>query len=401
MFHRSRLPERIAELHRSLAPERARLAAGVPAVLRDQLDMHAIPAPTGLEGARAAWMADRFRAIGLAHVHVDGAGNVRGERPGTSGLAPVVVGAHLDTVFDAATPLVVRREGSRLVAPGIADNARGLAALLALATVVDGIHLRTARPLLFVATTGEEGVGDLRGAKALFDDLDGRVASAVMIDGAGDEAIVHRALGACRLRVTWRGVGGHSWSAFGTANPLHAAAACAARLAAVRLPCAPRATLSVTRMAGGHAINAIPGEAWLEVDCRSTDALVLDRLAHEVREAADAATAEECGRARRDDVPLGMTVSVIGARPCGALPEDHPLVAAARAATTAGGGHPQLETASTDASVPIARGIPAITIGAGGISGGEHTLDEWYDDTGSARGLARALTIVAAAAAHA
>ena len=381
-----------------MAPIQAVLIGGTSAVLRDQLALHAIPAPTGLEGARAAWLADRFRAIGLARVHVDGAGNVRGERPGASALAPVVVGAHLDTVFDATTPLGVRREGVRFVAPGIADNARGLAALVALADAFDGTRVRTLRSLLFVATTGEEGVGDLRGAKSLFDDLDDRVASAVMLDGAGDDAIVHRALGARRLRVTWRGAGGHSWSDFGTSNPLHAAAACASRLAALRLPRAPCATLAVTRMAGGHAINAIPDEAWLEVDCRSTNAATLDRLAQEVAEAAATATAEENYRARRDTRPVSLTVATIGARPCGEVPADDPLVTAALAATRLGGGAPVLENASTDASVPIARGIPEITIGAGGTAGGAHTLAEWYDDRGSARGLVRALTIIAAAA---
>lgn len=385
-------------LFRSLVSVHAKLTARAPLVLRDQLDVHAIPAPTGLEGTRAAWIADRFRALGLARVTVDIAGNVRGERAGERGLAPVVVGAHLDTVFDAGTPLTVRRDGILYVAPGIADNARGLAALLELAAACDGAQLRTRRPLLFVATTGEEGAGDLRGAKALFDELRGDVAAAIMIDGAGDEAIVNKALGARRLRVQWRGAGGHSYNAFGTANALHAAAACAARLASLPLPRAPHATLSVTRMAGGHAINAIPAEAWLEVDCRSTDAGVLDRLHREVERAAASATNEENARARKDVGLLTAIVSPIGARPCGELPASHTLVAAAIRATQITGGTPSLEVASTDASVPIARGIPAITIGAGGRAGGAHSTDEWYDDRGSARGLVRALTIVAAAA---
>ncbi len=393
-----RADDATAVLFRTLEPARVALGARAPRVLHDQLEVHAIPAPTGLEGTRADWVADRFRALGLQHVIIDAAGNVRGERPGERGLAPVVVGAHLDTVFDAATPLAVQRDGLRYVAPGIADNARGLAALVAIAAACNGTLLRTRRPLLFVATTGEEGAGDLRGAKALFDELGSHVASAVMIDGAGDEAIVHKALGARRLRVEWRGEGGHSWNAFGTANALHAAAACAARLAALALPRSPRATLAVTRMAGGHAINAIPAEAWLEVDCRSTDAAALDRLAREVERAAAHATAEENARARRDRAELTVSVTTIGARPCGELPAAHPLVVAAASATRLTGGTPSLDTASTDASVPIARGIPAITIGAGGSAGGAHTLDEWYDDRGSARGLVRALTIVATAA---
>ncbi len=385
-------------IHGALATAHAALGARAPLVLLDQLEVHAIPAPTGLEGARAAWVADRFRALGMEHVIVDAAGNVRGERPGERGLAPVVIGAHLDTVFDATTSLAVQRDGLRYVAPGIADNARGLAALVALAAACNGTLVRTRRPLLFAATTGEEGAGDLRGAKALFDELGTHVAAAVMIDGAGDEAIVHRALGVRRLRVHWQGAGGHSWSAFGTANALHAAAGCAARLASLSMPRSAHATLSVTRMAGGHAINAIPADAWLEVDCRSTSAAALDRLAREVERAAATATADENARSRRDAPPLVVTVSTIGARPCGELAVDHPLVRAAVSATRLTGGTPALEVASTDASIPIARGIPAITIGAGGSAGAAHTTDEWYDDRGSARGLVRALTIVAATA---
>ena len=389
---------RTLALFRALAPAHAVLAARASAVLRDQLEIHAIPSPTGLEGTRAAWIADRFRDLGLDRVHIDPAGNVRGERAGERGLAPVVVAAHLDTVFDATTRLDVHRDGLRYVAPGIADNARGLAALLAVAGACNGTVVRTRRPLLFAATTGEEGAGDLRGAKALFSDLAGQVAAAVIIDGAGDEAIVHRALGVRRLRATFRGAGGHSWGAYGTANPLHAAAACTARLAALPMPRAPRATLSVTRMAGGHAVNAIPADAWLEVDCRSTDALVLDRLAAEVERAAARSALEENARARRDTAAMTVTVEVIGSRPCGELAADHPLVRAAEGVTRLTGGVPVLETASTDASVPIALGVPAITIGAGGNAGGTHTLEEWYDDRGSARGLVRALTIVTAAA---
>ncbi|MBI3792602.1 MAG: M20/M25/M40 family metallo-hydrolase [Gemmatimonadetes bacterium] len=385
-------------LFQALAPAHAALEARAALVLHDQLEVHAIPAPTGLEGTRAAWIADRFRTLGLEHVIVDAAGNVRGERPGERGLAPVVVGAHLDTVFDATTPLAVQRDGLRYVAPGIADNARGLAALVALAAACNGSVVRTRRPLLFVATTGEEGAGDLRGAKALFRELGTHVAAAVMIDGAGDEAIVHRALGARRLRASWQGPGGHSWGAFGAANALHAAAGCATRLAALRLPRDAQAALSVTRMAGGHAINAIPAEAWLEVDIRSTDQGLLDRLVREVERAAQAATDDENARARRDLDGLEVAVTTIGDRPCGELPASDPLVVAAAAATRLTGGVPTLDVASTDASVPIARGIPAITIGAGGRAGAAHTLAEWYDDRGSARGRVRALAIVAAAA---
>ena len=388
----------VAQLFDHLAPVRAALASSDERIMRDQIALSELAAPTGAEGERAAFVASRFRALGLRDVRLDEMGNVRGMRPGTEEEAPVVVCAHLDTVFPADVPVRVTRGGSRLAGPGIVDNARGLAVMLALAETIDGTSLRTKHPVLFVATVGEEGAGDLRGVKHLFAHLDEAPACCIAVDGAGDDRIVHRALGALRLRITYRGTGGHSWAAFGVPNPVHAVGAAAARLAALPLPRQPRTTLSVCRIGGGISVNAIPEEAWLEVDLRSSATDVLAGCAADARAAVHAAAREENGRRAAGTPPLTYEISVIGDRPCGATPKEHPLVRAAMAATERIGRRPELIAASTDANVPISAGIPAVAIGAGGRGGGVHTPGEWYDNTDGALGVARALTILLAAA---
>ena len=390
-----------ARAHEALADSRARLAARDAEIVRAQVNVSQIAAPTGAEARRGAWVAGRFSALGLHGVRVDDAGNVVGRRPGAPQCdpdAPVVLCAHLDTVFPAGTALDVRRDGTRLVGPGIGDNGRGLAAMLALAEVLDGGRLRTMRPVEFVATTGEEGLGDLRGAKHYFGTAGTGAASVIALDGAGDERIVHRALGSRRFRVTFRGPGGHSWAAFGVPNAVHAAAGAAAKLAGLLLPREPRTTLSVGRIGGGLSVNSIPDKAWLEVDLRSTAPALIERFDRELRLAAGAAQAEENARRAAGTPALTCTVETIGDRPCGEVPSDDALVASAVEATRLVGRAPGLSTASTDANVPIGLGIPAIAIGAGGRGGDAHTPGEWFDNAQGQVGLGRALTIVVAAA---
>src|SRR6476661_5731489 len=276
----------MADLFARLAPARARLAAADDRVVDTQIVLSEIPAPTGAEQARGECVAARFRALGLEDVRTDDVGNVIGARRGTSNEAPVLVCAHLDTVFPEGTPVGVARDGVQLAGPGIVDNSRGLAAMLALAEAIDGARVRTHRPVIFAATVGEEGAGDLRGVKHLFARLDEMPAACIALDGAGDDRIVHRALGARRFRITFRGTGGHSWAAFGVPNPVHAAGAAAARLASLTLPRVPRTTLSVCRIGGGMSVNTIPEDAWLEVDLRSSSAEVLTRSAAEIQQAA-------------------------------------------------------------------------------------------------------------------
>src|SRR3954471_15066898 len=283
----------IASTHRALAPSHARLAAHDPAIIRSQIAVAQIAAPTGEEDERGAWVARRFRDCGLAEIHTDDAGNVVGRRPGAANLPPVAICAHLDTVFPRGTDLTIRRDGERLVGPGINDNGRGLAVMLALAGEIDGARLRSKHPIEFVATTGEEGVGDLRGAKHYFATRGRDAHAMVALDGAGDERIIHRALGSRRFRVSYAGPGGHSWAAYGVPNAVHAAAFAAARLGALVLPVLPRTTLSVGRIGGGLSVNSIPDHAWLEIDARSTSAGHLDDLERGLRRIAEQAMVDE------------------------------------------------------------------------------------------------------------
>lgn len=388
----------LAALFQALAPARARLAASDERLLSTQIALSEIPSPTGHEEVRGASVAERFRALGLRNVRVDDVGNVLGTRDGDADATPVVVCAHLDTVFPAGTPVRVARDGLRLRGPGIVDNSRGLAVMLALAEAIDGRSVRTRRPILFAATVGEEGAGDLRGVKHLFSRLDGHPAACIALDGAGDERIVTRALGARRFRVTFHGTGGHSWASFGVPNPVHAAGATAAKLAALPLPRTPRTTLSACRIGGGISVNAIPDEAWLEIDLRSSSAEILERYSADIQQAVRAATREENARRASTARALTWSIETIGDRPCGEVDVGHPLVRAAVQATTAIGRTPELATASTDANVPISLGVPAIAIGAGGRGGGVHTSAEWYDNTDGTLGVARALAVLVAAA---
>ena len=403
------------ETMNTLAAARERIAARDDAIVATQIELTQIAAPTGAEQERARWMAGRFHALGLADVRVDETGNVIGRRPGRIGpagrgdsvspagpsfddpYAPVVVCAHLDTVFPPGTDLSLRREGSRLHVPGIGDNGRGLAAMLALAEELDGSRFSTSRPIDFVATTGEEGLGDLRGAKGYFARGE-RPAAVIALDGAGDERIVHRALASRRYRITFRGAGGHSWASFGVANPVHAAARATARLASLVLPHDPRTTLSVGRIGGGISVNAIPEDGWLEVDLRSVSSGVIDRFDREIRRIVQAAESDENARRASGTAALSSRIEIIGDRPGGETRADDPLVAAAVAATRSIGRSPELATASTDANVPISLGIPAIAIGAGGRGGDAHTVGEWYENTEGALGIARAFGVVIAVA---
>src|SRR3982751_324050 len=384
--------------HRALALAHTRIAARDSATIRTQIAVSQIAAPTGDEGLRAAWVQARLRSMGLDDAHIDPAGNVVATRLGLDDARPVLVCAHLDTVFGRDVALTFHQDGDRVTGPGIGDNGRGLAAMLAIAEQMDGRGLRTRRPIVFAATPGEEGAGDLRGAKHLFAHLPDEPAAAIALDGAGDERIVHRALGSRRYHIAYRGAGGHSWAAFGIPNAVHAAASAAAMLASLPLPKTPRTTLSVCRIGGGTSINTIPEQGWLEVDLRSTSASVLDRFDREIRVIVRAAAQQENARRATATPPLAYDVMVIGDRPSGEISSDHPLVLSAIAATRLIDREPELAAASTDANVPIAAGIPAIAIGAGGRGGEAHTAGEWYDNIEGTLGIARAMTILATAA---
>ncbi|MEX2157605.1 MAG: M20/M25/M40 family metallo-hydrolase [Gemmatimonadales bacterium] len=381
---------------------RAHIERSDELTLARQAALSAIPAPTGAEAARGARVAELFRDVGLTDVRMDEVGNVRGWFVGAQHAAPlhngcVVLSAHLDTVFGPDLDVAVSRRGTRLEGPGISDNARGLAALVMVAEALARARLATRRPVLFAATVGEEGSGDLRGVRYLFDGPI-RPSAFIALDGAGIERIVHRALGARRYRVTYRGPGGHSWAAFGVANPANAVGRATALLADLPVQHSPRSTCAIVRLGGGSGLNSIPQEAWLDLDLRSEDARELARLDETVRALLEQALTEE-NRHRMPGTPaLSIGVQRVGDRPSGITPRTHPLVQAALSATRAVGQESELACASTDANVPIALGVPAVALGAGGRAGDAHLPTEWYDNEGGALGVVRALLVTAAMA---
>ena len=365
-------------------------------ITEEQIRLCQISAPPFGERERALYLCERYREHGLSGAALDEEGNCVALREGASRRPLLVVSAHLDTVFPAGTDHTVRREQHRLLAPGIADDGCGLAALIALLRALEAFSIETEGSILFVGTVGEEGEGNLRGARHLLTkgDWATRVDAFISFDGPGVERITHAALGSRRYRVRLRGAGGHSWGDFGAANPVHALGRAISRLVSYPAPVEPRTTFNVGRIEGGAGINVIPREALMDVDLRSASAEELQRLDAFFRRAArEAADDENAGR-RAGDPPLELDMKLIGDRPSGETPVNSPIVRMAEEATRALGFSPRLDRSSTDSNVAISLGIPAITIGAGGSSGNSHTLEEWYDPRGREAGLQRALLIM-------
>jgi tripeptide aminopeptidase len=376
-----------------------------PQLLQWQLEMVRIPAPPFGEFARAAWFLDRFHQLGLANIHQDDAGNVLAElAPDGSLPAPdslpsvVLLSAHLDTVFPASTPIdpLEEKNTPRIFAPGICDNAAGLTALLAIAAALRYADIAPPVPILFAANVGEEGEGDLRGMRHLFErgPYRTRIAAAIALEGSGTSAVVTRALGSLRFRVTITGPGGHSWSDHGAPNPILLLSQALARIAALELPSTPQSTIQTTlnvgHISGGTSINSIPESASALLDIRSTDPAQLISTASEVRRLIDDAVASATSRTTTSSPPK-LHIETIGNRPAAALPDDSLLLHTLRAVDR----HLNLRTeprlGSTDANIPLSRDIPAIAIGCGGTGGGIHTLQEWYDPTGRETALRRIL----------
>ena len=392
--------------HDRVRAARVHIERSDEATLARQASLSAIPAPTGAERARGARVAQLFDDIGLENVGIDEVGNVRGWRVGAQHAAPlhgeyVVVAAHLDTVFGPELDVSVSRHGPRLEGPGIADNARGLAALVTLGEALVRAQVQTRRAVLLAATVGEEGSGDLRGVRHLFGPSDRpavRPSAFIALDGAGIERIVHRALGARRYHVTFNGPGGHSWAAYGVANPAHAVGRAIEQITRIPTDDAPRTTHSVVKIGGGTSLNCIPQTAWFDVDLRSEDPRALATLDGTVQRLLHQELIEMNRTRLPGTAPLTMDVRRVGDRPSGLTPRSHPLVQSAVAATRAVGHEHQLACASTDANVPISLGVPAVALGAGGRSGDAHLPTEWYENDKGALGIVRALLVTAAMA---
>jgi len=365
--------------------------------LERHIEITETPAPPFMEEERGALFAELLTQYGADSVWTDEVGNVFGLRRGTGGGRTVAVGGHLDTVFPAETDVTVRQVADTLFAPGVGDDSRGLAIVLTLLRVMADEDLRTRDDVLFVGTVGEEGLGDLRGMKHIYRAGANAPDVWIEIDGGGENSIVSMGLGSKRYRVTFEGEGGHSWGAFGLANPAHALGRAVRHfqdVADTLTRSGPRTSYNVGRIGGGTSVNSIPFEAWMEVDMRSIDPASLDRIETVFLAAMDRALAEENALAR-EGTPLTVSKEKIGDRPSGEMDPEHPLVQRAMAVTDYMGQPPYLTRSSTNSNTPISLGVPAVTIGRGGIGANGHALDEFWVNRQGWRAIQRALLLTA------
>jgi tripeptide aminopeptidase len=371
--------------------------AAEPQIIEDLIRFCDVAAPPFNENARGEVLRQAFQQLGLRGVRIDRAGNVLGDRPGAAMRPRLVMAAHLDTVFPAETDVKVKREGAVLRGPGTGDDCRGLAVLVGIIRALQQANVQTPGSITFVATVGEEGLGDLRGVKQLFrDTLAGDIDRFVSIDGTGI-GITNVGVGSRRYRVTFKGPGGHSFAAFGLANPIDAMGRAIARIAEFQVQKDPQTTFNVGRVGGGTSVNAIPSDAWMEVDMRSSDAASLAEIDARFQKAIDVAVAEENRRWRTPRM-ISATMVRVGDRPPGSTPADSPIVRTAEAVHRALGLPFTLSESSTDANIPMSLRIPAITIGGGGRGTDAHALTESFDTTDSWVGTRRALLVTIALA---
>lgn len=379
-----------------------KLRADHDRAVADVVTLTEIPSPPFGEERRAAAYLDMLRAHGLEQVEQDEIGNVMGLRRGFGNGDILVVAAHLDTVFPAGTDVRVRREGTKLFAPGVSDDTWSLAVNLAFIRALDAAGIRTRHDLLFVGDVGEEGLGDLRGIRHLF--AKGRhrerIRAFLTVDSPEVERIVSGGVGSRRYRVTFRGPGGHSYAAFGLVNPMYAMAEAARALAAVPVPTSTPTTHCVSVVSGGTSINAIANAVTIEVDLRSASAVELARIDARFLEIVAEAVAMENAARSTASGSITAEIARVGDRPAGETPAGTPIRGLAAAAVAAEGYAPHFEFSSTDANVPMSLGIPALKIGAGGRGGRAHSLEEWLDvePEESLRGMRTSLATILALA---
>lgn len=376
-------------------------------LIREIITLTEIPAPPFKEARRAQAYLEMLRASGLTDVEMDEEGNVMGLRKGTDPAAPLIaVAAHLDTVFPEGTDVTVKRDDTRLSAPGIGDDTRSLAVLLAMIRAMDEAGIRTRSDLLFVGNVGEEGPGDLRGVKYLFQKgrYRDRIKMFISVDGAGGGAnITHGGVGSRRYRVAFKGPGGHSYGAFGLVSPAFAMAGAMHRFGKLTVPAKPKTTYTVGVVGGGTSVNSIPFETHMEVDMRSESRAELQKLDESFLSLINDAVQEENTARSTAQGAITADITLIGDRPSGETPIDAPIVQTAAASIRAAGGRPTFSWSSTDSNIPISLGIPAITVDSGGRGGRAHALDEWIsvDKVPSLRGIEIALvTLLALAQIH-
>jgi tripeptide aminopeptidase len=376
-----------------------------PQFLQWQMEMARIAAPPFGESARAAWLQERFREIGLDDIRIDDVGNVFGIHPGF-GRRYVALSAHIDTVFPANTPLNIRQQGSRIYGPGVSDNGAGVVAMLAIASLLRSVRVRHALPFVFIGNVGEEGEGDLRGMRHIFATPRWKdsIAYTLVLDGAGSDTIVAEALGSRRFEVIVRGPGGHSWSDFGAPNPIVILAKAIETFSASTVPSIPKTTFNIGVIRGGTSVNSIPESASMKVDIRSTSMAEMERLEQSLRRALNRAVEDESmaaemrSSAQRRPSGVNCEIVVIGNRPAGELQTGARILQAVRAVDAQLSNAAHVQRASTDANVPLSLGLEAVAIGGGGSGGGAHTLQEWFDSNGRELALKRILLTMLALA---
>ena len=343
--------------------------AHVDQIVEEAIRICETPAPTFEEAERAAYVKERFVALGLAEVTIDAAGNVRGVRPGMGRAPGVAVGAHLDTVFPRGTDVRVRREGSRLLAPGIGDNSVAVASLLAMVEALNAAGVRTMGDLHLTCNTGEEGLGDLKGMKAFVGDVKDKVKALVALEGMKLNRIIHIAVGSRRYKVTFTARGGHSWGHFPAPSAIHIMGRAIADISRLEVPTDPKTTYNVGVVRGGTTVNTIASEAEMLVDMRSVDIRALGDLERSVLGIVERTALDGEGRAKCE---------LVGDRPAGSIPADHPVVQAVKAVHRALGLQTFTEASSTDVNAALGVNLPgvciAITEGAN-----EHRLDEYIE----------------------
>ena len=364
--------------------------------VRNQILINEVPAPPFMEDERAEKYLQMMMEYGLTDVTIDEEGNVIGKRPGTTGDNTIVISAHLDTVFPEDTDVTVDVRNDTLYAPGITDDARGLTTVLTILKALQEVDIQTEADIWFVGTVGEEGLGDLRGVKHLFREGGPQIDSFISIDGSNDQRIVNQALGSHRYRVTFEGPGGHSWGAFGTANPAHALGRTIYHFeeaASEFVKEGPRTSYNVGRIGGGTSVNSVPFSNWMEVDMRSESQQQLQQIDQLLHEAADKGISE-ANEIKTEGRDLTVDMDMIGDRPSGEISPDAPFIQRAIAASQYFGYEPDLHRSSTDSNVPISLGIPSMTLGGGGSSSGAHSLDEWWYNDDGYKGIQRAFLIL-------
>ena len=368
-------------------------------LVREIIQITEIEAPPFMEEKRAKAFAEMLRQSGLTDVHIDMEGNVIGVRRGTGNGPLIAIAAHLDTVFPEGTDVKVRREGTKLFAPGVGDDSRALAVLLEIVRALDAAKIQTTSDILFVGNVGEEGPGDLRGMKYLFQKgpYKDKIKMFISLDpfGWGNDVTI-AGMGSKRFRVTFKGPGGHSFGSFGSVSPAYALGNAIVKLSRMPVPSRPRTTFNVGVIGGGTSVNSIPFESWMVVDIRSETKEELNKAVENfsrlMREAAD----EENHSRSITQGRIEVDVKMIGDRPFGQVAMNSQIVQTAGAVVLAFGMNPNYGSSSTDSNIPMSMGIPAITLESGGTGGRNHTLEEWIDvDKGpSVRGVEVAMGVL-------